>query len=84
MKRLRHANIFRNAAGLLLLIPVLSCKLAKNTNTQVPESQTEWVPWVIKYERGPCFGECPVYMIMYRMGLNRDVVCQNGGNILME
>lgn len=61
MKRLRHANIFRNAVGLLLLIPVLSCKLAKNTNTQVPESQTEWVPWVIKYERGPCFGECPVY-----------------------
>ena len=54
---------FRPGVVLLLLVvfTLLSCRLAKNTNTENPETATDWVQWVIEYERGPCFGECPVY-----------------------
>ncbi len=48
---------------LLLLAGILvstSCHLSK-TSTAAPEAEPQWEPWVIKYERGPCFGQCPVY-----------------------
>jgi len=38
-----------------------SCHLSKGTS-KVEEDATQMAPWVIKYERGPCFGECPVYV----------------------
>ena len=49
-----------------LLFPVLvvlsqSCHTYRATNTRT-DQEPDWVPWVIKYERGPCFGECPVYL----------------------
>lgn len=45
----------------LSLVTLVSCHLSKGTST-VQDNTTQWSPWVIKYERGPCFGECPVYI----------------------
>ena len=36
------------------------CHLSKTSNA-APDAEPQWMPWVIKYERGPCFGQCPVY-----------------------
>ena len=43
------------------LVVLTSCHLSKRTSS-VQDDTTQWSPWVIKYERGPCFGECPVYI----------------------
>jgi hypothetical protein len=43
------------------VVTMASCHLSKSTST-VQDNTTQWSPWVIKYERGPCFGECPVYV----------------------
>ena len=45
----------------LSLGTLASCHLSKGTST-VQDNTTQWSPWVIKYERGPCFGQCPVYV----------------------
>ena len=47
--------------GVMVVCCLSSCHLAKTTNTATPDAVSVMVPWVIKYERGPCFGECPVY-----------------------
>ncbi len=39
---------------------LISCHLSKTSNA-APDAEPQWMPWVIKYERGPCFGQCPVY-----------------------
>ena len=44
----------------LSLFALASCHIAKETSS-VEGDAPQWAPWVIKYERGPCFGECPVY-----------------------
>jgi len=51
-----HLHIFS-----FTLVALTSCHLSKNTSS-VQDNTTQWSPWVIKYERGPCFGECPVYV----------------------
>jgi hypothetical protein len=38
-----------------------------------PDPEPEWVPWVLKYDRGPCFGECPVY-VFYLLADNSGLV----------
>jgi hypothetical protein len=46
-----------------IVLTGMSCHLSKTTTSgAAPEVEPEWVPWEIKYERGPCFGECPVYV----------------------
>jgi hypothetical protein len=41
--------------------PVLSCKCTKKTTTSDPTSSSSPGTWLLKYDRGPCFGYCPVY-----------------------
>lgn len=48
---------------LILVVGILvnsGCHLSK-TSKAAPDVEPQWKPWVIKYERGPCFGQCPVY-----------------------
>ena len=48
---------------LTLLICCQSCQPYKaGSATSDKDKEQESVPWVMKYERGPCFGECPVYI----------------------
>jgi hypothetical protein len=47
---------------LLCIMLLTSCKLTKTAKAAPEEAEPEWIPWVMKYERSPCFGECPVYV----------------------
>lgn len=46
--------------GLIAVTMIASCKMFRASNEKT-DPEPEWVPWMLKYERGPCFGQCPVY-----------------------
>jgi hypothetical protein len=51
----------RTILFILLAFPlVISCK-SKKVATTADETKNIPGSWIIKYERGPCFGKCPVY-----------------------
>ncbi len=43
-----------------LAILIVSCQSSKNTAV-TDQITPELKSWVLKYQRGPCFGQCPVY-----------------------
>lgn len=49
-----------NLIFLLLPLCTQSCKTKQPLHTNSPATDT-MMPYVFKYERGPCFGQCPVY-----------------------
>lgn len=48
---------------LILISPaIFSCTTQKNNQSQATSTVTDTIqPYVLKYDRGPCFGQCPVY-----------------------
>jgi len=49
-----------------MLLPVMiicfqSCHTYRASTTKT-DTEPDWAPWVIKYERGPCYGQCPVFV----------------------
>lgn len=58
--------------SIAVLIGGASCHLSK-TSTAAPDAEPDWAPWVIKYDRGPCFGQCPVY-VFYILSDNSGLV----------
>lgn len=45
---------------ILIILSFVSCK-SKKMATTVDDTKALPGSWIIKYERGPCFGKCPVY-----------------------
>jgi len=43
-----------------LTFVILSCSSSKSKVSATKNDTGQW-PWVVKYDRGSCFGECPVY-----------------------
>jgi|GEM_PF-1600913 len=44
-----------------LVIATISCKCTKHSSTA--DASTPPGTWILKYDRGPCFGSCPVYTL---------------------
>ncbi len=44
-----------------LSLLIVSCKSSKKATVAPDQITPELKPWVLKYQRGPCFGDCPVY-----------------------
>lgn len=47
-------------ACIVVAYMMTTCSAAKKSNSPI-ESSDELKPYVLKFERGPCFGQCPVY-----------------------
>jgi len=58
-----HGSRFSSVLIFLIVLTLTSCHSKKSTLT---ESATPGLkPWVMKYQRGPCFGQCPVYALYF-------------------
>jgi len=57
----------------LCVMILVSCHLSKAAKAMPAEVAPDWVPWVIKYERSPCFGDCPVY-VFYLLDDNNGLI----------
>lgn len=54
-------NYFINAC-LFISLFFVACKTSKSSNSaNSSEQNSQDTTWVVKYERSPCFGSCPVY-----------------------